>query len=386
MEQFNNHQANQINLLDYWRVVWRYKKMIAAVVVTVSILAVVISSFMTKMYKAETIIIPVNAKGGGGLQALASQFGGLAQLSGINMPGVSGDTEKFLVILRSRTLAENVIKREDVAPILLGKNWDAEKGVEKIDEPKIMLMMESSVMKLKGLVAISDDKKNKTIVITGVYKDPEVAARLANAYIEELQNFIKATSLTAAKRNRIFIEGQLEENKLELLEAGKEISDFYRGNRISNVDAKVDVQIGRDDDPLPLIKGRSLPDGQNSTDHGIVTLDVLEMQKTDVEKKLADARIVKNIPQQVYLSYLMLRRELLTKVNALLITQYEMAKIEESKEDLAFQVIDKAVPPVTKFKPKRAQICIMSFIVALLGSILFAFFREHINRIKYVHG
>jgi tyrosine-protein kinase Etk/Wzc len=281
--------------------------------------------------------------------------------------------------------------------------------------------MESAVKAMKVAVVVMDDKKQKTIKITGIFKTPQLAARVVNAYVDELQKFINENSFTTAKRNRIFIEGQLAQNKEELLGAGKEINEFYRGNRVSSADAKVDVAIGNtglgtgdsglerpellarnsvepaEISDAPNAELRASNSESDTAGHGSplpadgvvagvtgheAELNSLLSQKVDLEKKLAEANVVKNVPQQVYLTYLMLRRELLAKVNALLTTQYEMAKIEEAKEDLAFQVIDKAVPPVHKFAPKRAQICIMSFMAALFGAIFLAFFREYIRRVK----
>ena len=61
------------------------------------------------------------------------------------------------------------------------------------------------------------------------------------------------------------------------------------------------------------------------------------------------------------MDHLMLRQELLGKLSGMIATQLEMAKFEEAKKDLAFQIIDKVVPPFKRFSSRRAQICIMFF-------------------------
>jgi uncharacterized protein involved in exopolysaccharide biosynthesis len=409
---------DEINLLDYWRIIMKYRKMIAGIVAAASVAAVIISLLLPKYYKAEALIIPISSKSGGsGLGALASQFGGLASMAGISLQGGAGDAEKIMAILKSRTLAENVINSENLMPVLFEKQIDAKTGKLKTNDPKKTPNMEMAVKKLKAAVTIMDDKKNKTIKIAGVFRNPQLSARIVNAYLAELQKFISSNAFTMAKRNRIFIEGQLEENKSELLEAGKEINEFYTGKKISSTDARVDVPIANREpstvnremniastsetvydprvtshetlaNPFIGIADAGTPDpaqGSRLTAHDNSELSGLISQKEDLEKKITEARTVKNVPQQVYLSYLMLRRELLAKVNALLTSQYEMAKIEESKEELSFQVIDKAVPPVLRFKPKRAQLCIMSFMAALFGAIFLAFFREYLQRMKELH-
>lgn len=392
--------SDEINVFVYLNLLKKYKKMIIGIVILASVFAIVVSLFLPKYYRAASIIIPISSKGSGG-SSLVSQFGGLASLAGVNLGGGAGDSDKIVAILRSRSLAENVINRENLMPTLLGTELRGEKQLEP-DSQKERLAMEMAVIALRKAVTINDDKKSKTIQITGVFQDPETSARAVNAYVDGLQMFINTNAFTMAKRNRIFIEDQLDQNKKELLEAGREINEFYKENRVSGADAKMDVPLN-----LPTTDNQmhdsksSLPvaslasdiasydhQGESSnekqSDKQVRDLEGLLNQKMDVEKKIEEARVVRNIPQQVYLTYLMLRRELLVKVNALLTTQYEMSKIEESKEDLAFQTIDKAVPPVKRFKPERTKICFITFMTSIIGAVFLAFLREYINRMKQI--
>ena len=353
--------------------------MIAAIVATVSIIAVVVSLMMTKLYKAEAVIMPVSSSGGGGgLSAITSQLGGLASLAGLNISGGASDSDKLATILKSRTLAENVIEQENLMPVLYRDSWDKKKDAWKDDS--LTPNMEDAVRKMKGIVTVSEDKKTKVISLSVLTDAPELSAHIANAYLAELQNFINDNALTTAKRNRLFIEGQLEENKKDLLEAGKEINAFYNAKGVSNVESDVDVSVGMTESPdasldrKPRFAARDMQDDP--------ALRNLLAEKIKVEEELAKAKTVRDVPQQVYLAYLMLRRELLAKVNAILTTQYEMAKIEESKEDLAFQVIDQAVVPIKRTSPKRAKICMISFFTALFAAIFIAFFVEYMKKVK----
>lgn len=237
-------------------------------------------------------------------------------------------------------------------------------------------------------VTVREDKLTKKITVSGVFADPDLAARVVNVYLEELQKFINANAFTSAKRNRIFIEEQLRENKRGFLEAGKEINEFYKRNDISSVEANVDVDVGG------LIEGKEgMASGiaklaqldVASTGQVKVDVDSLMSQKAGIDAKLERASVVEDVPQQVYLTYLMLRRELLAKVNALLATQYEIAKIDETKEELSFEIIDKGVPAVHKFKPKRALICIAVFMSALFFAVFLAFFRDYLDRMRVLH-
>jgi uncharacterized protein involved in exopolysaccharide biosynthesis len=60
----------------------------------------------------------------------------------------------------------------------------------------------------------------------------------------------------------------------------------------------------------------------------------------------------------------------------LLAKQYELAKIDEAKDATIVQVMDKAIEPDRKSKPKRTQIVVLSAFLTLFISIIWAFVRE----------
>ncbi|MFZ3116251.1 MAG: GNVR domain-containing protein, partial [Syntrophales bacterium] len=68
---------------------------------------------------------------------------------------------------------------------------------------------------------------------------------------------------------------------------------------------------------------------------------------------------------------------------------YELIARQIEKETLAkvqkyysFNVIDPAFVPEKKFKPKRAQICVLSVVVAFFIAVFLAFFLEYMNNLK----
>lgn len=382
---------DEINLLDYFQVLNKRKKVIGCIVTVSTIVAIIYSLLLPKIYQSYAVLLPIGSKGGGGLSALAGSVGGLATLAGIGGGG-SAVNRQFMALLKSRTLAEKVIKKYELIPVLFdGKkpsnpSWEGAAGA------------------LLGHMTFTDDIKNGTILISAEFRDPKIAADIVNGYIEGLQEFINDNDFTVAKRYRIFIENQLAQNKRQLLEAGKELNEFYKGGKVSSVESRLDVPVkdkinlgvkyvnvgqrqgsfGQGDD----IEGSKFSESQSE-------IEKLQKQKKEVEAILGkiagtyaegigslDEAIVRDIPQQVYLQYLSLRRNLLTQVNTLLTQQYEMAKMEEKKDELAFQVIDPGRVPETRCKPKRKKIVMTVFAVSLLAGILAAFSMEHLNKIK----
>ncbi len=363
---------DEINLLDYWRIIVKWKRTIAAIVLAITFSSVLISIILPKTYKAKATIMPIGGQKVGGLASLAAaSLGGLGGLLGA-VGGTSSTSAQILAILKSRTMAEKIIDKYGLMKVFYEKLWDRGNQRWKTNDPKDLPQMEAVVNLFSSIVFFGEDKKSQLITISAEMKDPELAAQVVNGCLEELADFLNRNAFTSAKRNRIFIEGQLERNKADLLESGKELTTFYATNRISNVVPKVDVDVSMGEGvDVPS----ALAEAQKKTKE-------LQKQVEGVKVEIEKAKVVQGIPQQVYLQYLTLRRELLGEVNALLTQQYEMAKIEEAKEDLNFQVIDWARVPVKRFKPRRRQIVMTAFVMSFFLAVFYAFFREYLEKMK----
>jgi uncharacterized protein involved in exopolysaccharide biosynthesis len=68
----------------------------------------------------------------------------------------------------------------------------------------------------------------------------------------------------------------------------------------------------------------------------------------------------------------------------LLAKQYELAKIDEAKDATIIQVMDKAIEPDRKSKPRRTLIVLLSTFVALFASIVWVFIREAAGKAKAI--
>lgn len=68
------------------------------------------------------------------------------------------------------------------------------------------------------------------------------------------------------------------------------------------------------------------------------------------------------------------------KIYNLIAQQIETSMMTEVKENFAFKVIDPPLAPDKKIKPKRSQMVMLSFVVALFIGIFVAFFLEYLEK------
>ena len=66
----------------------------------------------------------------------------------------------------------------------------------------------------------------------------------------------------------------------------------------------------------------------------------------------------------------------------LLLKQYEIARIDEGRDAAIIQVLDKALPPERKSRPKRAIIVLCATFLALLLAIICSYAREALARAR----
>ncbi len=348
---------DEINLIDLWRVLLKGRKSVFLISFTVTLIAIFYSFSLSKIYKAECSLMPVSGHSGSAQQALARIEGGALSLGGLM--GLNSSSSQILAVIRSKTLTSRVIEALRLIPVLYP---------ESNNETRKLPTLVQAIDLLQSRTIISEDKKSQMITIQVMMNSPEDAALIANGYLDELTKFINENTFTSAKRNRIFLENQLGRNKIELLNSGKELNSFYASNKISNIVPSMDVDVSSHQE-------ESMSES---------SYEVVQLQKKleSNNSQLKQANIVKDVPQQVYLQYLIIQRELLGRLNALLSQEYEMAKIDESKEDISFQIIDRAMVPVNRFSPHRTKIVLVGFALSLILGIFYVIFRDFLGKNK----
>lgn len=181
---------DEINLLDLLRVIRRRAKMLAALFLTVTSLVLIISLLLPKHYKSQTVIIASSSETGG-LGAALSALPFASAITGA--VGIQTPTDKLLVILKSRTIAEAVIKRFDLLRLFNEDKWDAAKKAWK--DPDDPPLMEDAVKLLTEDITTFGKSREGAITITVTWRDPKLAANIANYYVTALSGFLNDKSI-----------------------------------------------------------------------------------------------------------------------------------------------------------------------------------------------
>ena len=184
----------EINLLDYIRVIFKYRRMILWICGIAIVTTVIISLLLPKIYSATTTIVPpteILQKGSG----LAGVLGGGESSISLMISkalDVKNIVNMYVGILESRVVADAIIDRFDLLQIY---------NVKKRSEARNKLQ--------KNTTATAS--RENIVRITVEDRDPNRAAAMANAYVEELDRQNKRLFTGQAMSKRIFLKNRLKE-------------------------------------------------------------------------------------------------------------------------------------------------------------------------------
>lgn len=363
-------QDDEINLMDLLLVVAKHNRFILKVTGGAAVLAVVLSLLMPNIYTGKTVIMPPQ-QSSSTASMLLGQLGGLAGAAGSSL-GIKNPNDLYVGMLKSRTVADALIQRFKLLELYEAKKpSDARKA-------------------LAGASAISSGKDG-FITVEFSDEDPKLAAAVANAYVEELDRLSQTLAVTEAAQRRLFFEKQLKTVKEDLAAAEVALKETQertgliqldkQGEAIIEAVANLRAQVAAKEVELAAMRAYATeqnPDYRQARE----VVAGLRAQLAKVERDnvtgQGDVLVPTGKVPEAGLEYMRKMRDVKYQETLfqLLSQQYEMARIDEAKNAAIIQIVDKALPPDRKSKPKRALIVILATLAAGFIAVLLAFMKE----------
>jgi uncharacterized protein involved in exopolysaccharide biosynthesis len=371
-------EEDEVSLLDLLIVLAKHKRLVLGIPLATAIVAAIVSFLLPNVYTGTTKILPPQQSASAAsalLNQLGGALGGLLGGPGGSALGVRNPNDLYVGMLKSRTVADNLISGFE-----LGKVYDE----DRLSETRKRLQRETTIAAGRdGIITIEVEDR-----------DPKRAAGLANAYVEELMKLTKVLAVTEASQRRLFFERQLLQAKDSLTAAEIAARQGLQKGGLSQVDAQgrsmiavtarlraeisvKEVQLGA----MRTFAAEGNPELQRVQEE----IQALRRELSRIEGSSPIAAIgrgdasgnsgLDNLGRLRDVKYYEFLYELLAK-------QYELAKIDEAKDATVVQVMDKAIEPDRKSRPRRALIVLVSACVALLLGILGAFVREAAARVR----
>lgn len=347
-------KPSEVSLLDLMQVVVDNLRLLVIAPLVIGLMALAYSFFIPPTYTANAKFLPPQQQQSAAAGMLLS-LGSLGLGGAAN--GLKNPADQYVAFLKTRVVQDALVDR-----FSLIDRYDA-----KYRRDARMLLEKRTVITDKAnIISIEFDDK-----------DPKIAAEIANAYMEELGKLLDRLAVTEAQQRRVFFEKQLQGAKESLIKSEQTLA--ASGVSIAALNAtpamamegpaRLRAQITAQEVKIAAMRSY-LANSASELRQAVAELAALraQLQKAEREQPASAPGSDDYIAKYREFKYQETLFELFSR-------QYEMAKIDESKEGSVIQVVDSSEPPEIKSRPKKALIAILATVGSGFLLLIFVFVR-----------
>jgi tyrosine-protein kinase Etk/Wzc len=347
---------DEISLLDLLQVVVDNLRLLVLGPLVCGLAALGYSFTIPPSYTAKTQFLPPQQQQSSTASMLAS-LGALGGLAGA-ATSLKSPADQYIAFMKSVSVQDALIERF--------------KLVEKYEAK----LKTDARLALTGSVRIASGKDG-LIGVEVDDKDPKFAADLANAHVDELRNLLARLAVTEAQKRRMFFEKQLQITKENFTKADLALkasginSSVLKSSPASAVEAVARFKAGISVQEVKLGTMRNyLTESSPDFKLALSELASLKSQLSKAEKEEpASNGATDYVAKYREFKYQETMFELFAK-------QFELAKVDESREGAEIQVLDVAEPPERNAKPKKTMIAVITTVASGFALLLFVFIRS----------
>jgi uncharacterized protein involved in exopolysaccharide biosynthesis len=352
---------------------------VIGVPLVVSVLVLLHGIFSTPYFKASTRVLPPQYNQNTISRGLIA-MGGESAL-GNSALNLKNPTDLFVGILRSRTILDGVIQNHDLL-----KHYDA----KDMDTARQLLESRTDINSGKdGIVEISVEDS-----------DPVRAAQLANAYVQELQTFSSDLAKKEGGRRSDFFNNALSKARQSLNEADEQLrrtekrTGFTRlrgqdeailstardlKNQIANkeVQLRTLLSYATDDNPDVRLLRSELSNLKQKVQEA-----TSEIPGSGSKANNQGAFVPLSKAPDALMEHSQRKRDVEYWENIVTILgQYtELGKMDETRDFSLFQILDIAISPQNKSRPRIKVNIILSGVGSTMLTIMFIWARAYVRQ------
>ena len=337
-------------------------------------IAILVAFLLPKWYLASARIMPPQQSQSNAV-AILGQLGVLAGGAGQAL-GLKNPSDVYVAMLKSRTVADNLIHRFDLKRVY-SEDYLVDARKELARNSRLSAGRE-------GVISIDVEDT-----------DPARAAALANAYVEELRTLTIQLAVSEASQRRLFFESQLKKSKTDLANAEIELQRYAKDAGLVNPQGQIGLSVSAAASLRAQITAKEIqlsamrtfgtesnPDIRRAVEELSSLRAELRKMEKDHNAGTGDVLVPFGKAPEVGTEYVRRYRDMkyYETLFEVLAKQYEIARIDEAKDATLLQVLDVAVAPEKKSRPKRAVIVVVAFLLSSLLAVAIAIVRESLRR------
>lgn len=362
-----------LDLREFWKTLVRQKKLVLGIIGATLLLALLLTLFSSPVYRATTTLQ---------VEREAAQIVNFDFLN----TGDIRDTRDFyqtqFELIRSHTLIEKVIDKlqltdDVIRQSLLGKIKNMFTPADAANSKTALANAISENLNIEPI------KNSRLVNIHFDASSPEKAAEVANAIVAEFVSTNENRRLELTGGAQAFLQQRIQEAKLKLQESEKALNAYAKDKTIINLDDKESNtsshKIMRLSEELVKAESDAIiietdPARQSELASARKRAELLRDALSEEEKKAL-------IYQDSRVTYNSLEREVETNQVVYQTLLQRLKEINVAGEAVSnnLNIVDKALPPLQKFKPKLSTNLVFAGLLGLFLGIAAAFLREFMD-------
>ncbi|MBI3350588.1 MAG: lipopolysaccharide biosynthesis protein [Burkholderiales bacterium] len=336
-----------------------WKKVILGSILVTAV-AIACTFIVAPTYTARASFLPPQSQSSAStaiasLSALSSLAGGIAN--------IKTPADQFVALMQSVTISDRIIDSFKLREVY---------GKDYLSDTRKLLTKN---------VRVAAGKKDGIISLEVDDETPERAAAMANAYITELKSFTATLAITEAQQRRVFFEEKLTSIKESLKDAQSKLQATgfdikalrAEPKAAAEAYARLKAEVTASSVRLQTLRS-TLTNSAPEIKQAEAALGALQQQLAGAESPSTPGESANYVSAYRDYKYQEALFELISR-------QYEVARLDESREGALIQVIDAAAPPDKRSSPKRSIVAAVAMVTALIGLSAF-FVARHLWRKK----
>jgi tyrosine-protein kinase Etk/Wzc len=337
-----------VTLARRWRTLAITAALGAAIATAYALLA-------TEWYSATLTVVPSQRSQDLAAMSLAAKLPGLESFS--------TDVQRIQAVLASTSVADEVIARFDLR---------ARYGAAHLEQARAALQTHC---------VVGVDRKSSVVALTCEDADPQHAMDMAKAFGEVGNKVFGRVSVSSAREERVFLEGQVAKARHDVDESARKLREFQEQHKVIDLPEQSKAVIGA----MAQIKGEMVSKqielsylsgfsgrGESSVQQLQQQIKVMEtkLQQLEASQGVASAGSgsgssttssffpdAMSVPQLRFeLEQLMREQKIQETVFGLMTQRFEMARVDEARDTSSFQILDSPTVPTFRSRPRRRQI------------------------------
>jgi uncharacterized protein involved in exopolysaccharide biosynthesis len=225
-----------VDLREVFSVLWASKLVISGFVTFCAICAVLVSLMLPNVYVSTATLAPTESSSGG-MSSLMQQYGALARMAGVSLPGSADDSKSALALelMKSRLFVGDFIEQRRVLPELFAADsWNEFTGelsysddiydvsskqwVRDVDPPmEPRPSRQEAYDVFTELLSVTENPKNGFVYISIEHRSPVLAQQWLAWFIEDVNRIIKQRDVEEARRSIDYLRKQIDATELSEL-------------------------------------------------------------------------------------------------------------------------------------------------------------------------